>query len=1036
MSFLSGIGDFFKGVGKFITGGGIGSTLVTTIVAGYALNRLTKSIRANQTEENANIDKGVKLQIEPSTNNKVPVLYGTAFFGGVITDAEISSNNQTMYYVLTLTERTGSKLSDSSSSNYTFKDVYLNDQRIVFKSDGITLDYVVDRDGNFNTSAEGLVKVYCFDNGSNSPTVPDGYTNSSLDNANAIMPGWTSTDTMTSLVFAIVEVTYNREKGVTGLGDFKFEIENDMNDPGDVLYDYMSNFTYGAGLNTVYIDTSSLTALNTYSLQSVAYDDEGTGAQTLADRYQINGLIDTTKDCLTNIELVCSNAGSWFSWDVFAGKWSVVINQTGTSVASFDDTNIIGDISISGTGLQDLYNSVRVEFPNRDLNDTADFVKIDIADADRNANEMDNTLNISYDLLNEPIQAQLLGLIELKQSRVELLVNFRADYNYLNIKAGELIDITNSNADWTNKVFRVLSINEIHDDTGALYLEFTVIEYDANVYSVADLFRYTRTNANGIVTIGSIGAPGTPQITKFERDSRPRVEIEITAPSQGLVEQLQYWVTNDTTETDDSLRSYRLLTSVLPTGGGVFTAGETVTVSYDALGSQEFYLKVRGINDFTTGPFSPVSGLVDFTPEQVTQGVDDNTSIFDGLGGIATALGMLGLLTGLDGLFSKDTAAGSLFRKIFEGFEDLTGVDLIQDAQDGTIGTGGGQGPLQGPETMDVIAFMPISDPDHFDAAEITSSVFEDIQWNVTGSCYLRLGGGRFQVGGLYVRDAAANFYLYKSDDSLVETVSASSCTIDQDVIVIPFSTRDYGTDYYVTLDEGAFGFCLNDPMISPEIKSPRDAGYVTNDEGSSSLNYWRFNTAYSSDPNKTDIVPLSGNLPSATMLLTNKEFFVNNTSTTNTNDVDVQSDIRLTFNQPVYLGTGNIQIGSQSIDVETAEGLTIKILPGSDNNKVVLNPTVDFTPGSNVSVTIPSTAIRGYCDFYAGTTFSFTTNGPELNVTSGPSGIGPTPSEVEVDFGEQCTVGTGSLYIYDSSDTLIATLPTDDDNIEFFEVD
>lgn len=1036
MSFLSGIGNFFKGVAGFLTGGGIGSTLVTTILSGIALNKLTKSIRANQLEDNENIDQGVKLQIKPSTANKIPVLYGTSFFGGIITDAEISSDNQTMYYCLTLCERTGTKLSDSSASAYTFKDVYINDQRIVFKSDGITLDYVVDRDGNFDTSASGLIKVYCYDNGSSNPTVPDGYTNLALDDADVVMPGWGVNHDMTNLVFAIIEVNYNREKGITGLGDFKFEIENDMNDPGDVLYDYMKDTVYGAGISTTYIDTTSLSALNTYSLTSVTFEDEASGpGQTLADRYQINGLIDTTKDCLTNLELIASNGGSWLSFDIFAGKWAVVINKTGTSVASFDDSNILGEVAISGTGLQDLYNSVRVEFPNRDLNDTADFVKIDIPASDRNANEVDNTLNISYDLLNEPVQAQLLGLIELKQSRVELIVNFRADYNYLNVKAGEIIDVTNTNANWTNKLFRVLSISENHDNDGALSLEVTALEYDANVYSVADLFRYTRTNANGIITIGSIGAPGTPQVTKFERDSRPRIEIEVTAPSSGLVEELQYWVTNDTSETNDDLRSYRLLTSVLPAGGGVFTSGETVTINYDALGAQDFYLKVRGINDFKTGPFSPVSGLVDYTPEQVTQGVDDNTSIFDGLGGIATALGLLSLLTGLDGLFGKDTAGGGLFRKIFEAFEDLTGVDLIQDAQDGTLGTGGGQGPLQGPEFMEIIEFMPRNELDHFDSADYDGADFEDIQYDITGSLYVRFGGGRFQVGSLAVRDATAEIKLYKSDDTLVETLTASGCTIDGNVVEMPFATRDYKTDYYVTMDEGAFQFCTNDPMISPELKSPRGAGKVTNTETSNS--YYRFNTAYPTDPNKTSITPLTNNNPSATMNLTEVRYFVNNTSTTSSTKVDVQSDIMLVFDQDVYLGTGAIQVGSQSIDVETDEGLTIKVLSTDDKNKVILNPTVDFDVASTVSVTIPATAIRGYCEFYGGTSFSFTTNGPEFIIIQGPFGFSNTPSLLEINFGESVTRSSGEIRVIDESDeSTLATLLSDDSALTWSNID
>jgi hypothetical protein len=220
--------------------------------------------------------------------------------------------------------------------------------------------------------------------------------------------------------------------------------------------------------------------------------------------------------------------------------------------------------------------------------------------------------------------------------------------------------------------------------------------------------------------------------------------------------------------------------------------------------------------------------------------------------------------------------------------------------------------------------------------------------------------------------------------------------------------------------------------MISPKIESPKDAGFLSSDENNNTA-YWRFNTAHNSnDPNKTSIPALTGNLPSATMNLTEISFFVNNSSSTNTTGVDVQSDIKLTFDQPVYLGTGVIALGDQQIDVETAEGLTIKVA----GSTVILNPTVDFDPGETVSVTIPGTAIRGYCEYYAGSTFSFTTTGPSITVTDGASGTGSSPSDIEVNFNEQCTQGSGGLFVYDSSDTLIATIPNDSNALEFIEVD
>jgi hypothetical protein len=680
MSFLSGIKQYATKAFTFLRGNSTASTLVKTAALAYLVYRLNRSAnKDNDIDTPANIDAGVRLQIPPATDHKIPVLYGTAFFGGIITDAQQSNNNQTMTFCLTLAETTGHKLSDSSDSAYTFKDVYLNDQRIVFESDGFTVAYTVDRGGNFDRSLAGLVKVYCYAGGSDTPSIPTGYTNASYPNAYSVMPNWgSSTHLMENLVFAVVEINYNREKGSTQLGTWNFEIENDMNKPGDVLYDYMTNTIYGAGIHEDNINQSDLTALNTFSDTGVAYEDQGTGTETLADRYQINGLLDTSRKVMENIEKITSSAGSWLKYDIHEGKWGVVINQSGTSTASFNDSNIIGSVEVSGTGLKELYNSVKVEFPHRDLKDSADFVTVEIATADRNANEEDNTFQLSYDIINEPIQAQLLGLIELKQSRVNLVASFETDFTYINLKAGDLIDLTNSRLGFTNKVFRIITITESQGDTGALTMKITALEYDANVYSTADLYRYTRTDSNGIITIGSIGTPGAPQVTKYEQDSRPRVEVESTAPT-GLVEGMEFWKSTDTTLTEAN-RSYQLIATQRPANGGVYTSGTTVVLDYDALADSEFVIKTRGINSTTVGPFSDVSGLVDFTPVQTTDALDDNTNLSSSTGALLGALTIAELLLKLDS-FLGGSVGKTIWQKIKDLFKDTTGIDLDQGDQ-------------------------------------------------------------------------------------------------------------------------------------------------------------------------------------------------------------------------------------------------------------------------------------------------------------------------------------------------------------------
>ena len=670
MSFLSGILKTTKSAVGFLSGSSILSGLARTAILGYTVNKLSSNLKGNS-GDNANIDKGVRLQISPNAETKIPVLYGSAFFGGNISDAAMTNNNKTMWYSLVLSEKTGNAYSNGNTV-YTFEDIYWNDNRIIFESDGITANYMVDRSGNIDRSISGKVKVYCYRGGYNQGAVPSGYSGS-VPNADTLFPNWTSsTHAMSNLIFALVRVDYDRDRGVTGIGNMLFHVTNSMNLPGDVFYDYMTNTRYGAGISSAEILTSDVEALNTYAAQGVNYADQGTGSETLADRYQINGLIDTAETVFDNAEKILSAAASWLSYDTHNGKWGIVINKAESSIASFNDSNILGSISVGGSGLQDLYNSTKVEFPHRDLRDSADFVKIEIPNSDRNANEEDNTLNISYDIINEPIQGQLLGFIELKQSRVDKIINFQTDFGNYNLKAGDVIDVTNSRFGFNSKLFRILSITEVQDDDGALEMNITALEYDANVYSTADLFRYTRSDENGIITIGSIGQPGTPQVTKFEVDSRPRVLIESTAPT-GVVEGLEFWLTQDVEEPNDDNRSYTLIATKRPVGGGVYASGTLVSLDYDQIGESNFLVKTRGFNSTTVGSYSTPSGLIEFVPTQVTDAIGPETEV----SGLLTALTLFELVSKIGDLFPEGTTGG-LFDRILDVFEDTTGVDLVQ----------------------------------------------------------------------------------------------------------------------------------------------------------------------------------------------------------------------------------------------------------------------------------------------------------------------------------------------------------------------
>jgi hypothetical protein len=84
----------------------IGGALVRLLVA-YGVSRLINKATGSTNTPEA-VDQGIRLQVGPDTTNTIPVLYGSAYLGGKITDAQIADSNKTMWYCLTLAENPGS----------------------------------------------------------------------------------------------------------------------------------------------------------------------------------------------------------------------------------------------------------------------------------------------------------------------------------------------------------------------------------------------------------------------------------------------------------------------------------------------------------------------------------------------------------------------------------------------------------------------------------------------------------------------------------------------------------------------------------------------------------------------------------------------------------------------------------------------------------------------------------------------------------------------------------------------------------------
>ena len=260
-STMSSIGStLFNGAKDLLTGkafgGGIIGALVGSVASGLLLNTVIKALtpeaktNSNNNSSGAAPDKGQLLQIPPGQDIYIPVLYGTTTIGGIVTDVVQSNSNELMTYAVTLCECTGTVLSTGLPSQFTFNQIYINDNIVGFQSNGVTVASLSDRSGNTDTKLAGLVKIYCYAGGSSSAyqVAPAG-TSITPVNAWDVVPGWTSNCTMSNLVFFIVQVTYNLAAGTTGIPTMTVQLTNSMTKPGDVLCDYMTNTVYGGGID-------------------------------------------------------------------------------------------------------------------------------------------------------------------------------------------------------------------------------------------------------------------------------------------------------------------------------------------------------------------------------------------------------------------------------------------------------------------------------------------------------------------------------------------------------------------------------------------------------------------------------------------------------------------------------------------------------------------------------------------------------------------------------------------------------------------
>jgi hypothetical protein len=468
--------------GTFLTIGtvglSVGGALVAGVVAGGLGMATAKILGVNKAPGvQQSKDPGVKVQLPPATDNRLPVFYGRNITGAIAVDAEIKNQNNTMVYVFVIGEKT-------TTGNYSINHIYRGDSKLNFT--GASVNSITDPNATSTTNIAGKIRCRV-------------YAGNAQDSANQIFPTGgvkvaaqtlsTKIDATTSyedLVYAIVEIDFDRENGLTDSGSITFDITNDLQEPSAVLLDYCTNSRYGAGLSASDLDTASFTDLATYSNELVAYTTSiGTG--DTHKRWQINGMLSTYQPVKDNIDQLCQNCSTFFTYDPKQGKFKVVPNRPATTAEKadaflFNDDNIISSINTTETELYSMYNQIEAEYAENDRKDQTTIAVIDTPAGDRNTNEPDNPLQVRYNMVNDFPRTYNLANIDLKQSRTSKVLEFDASYSAIQVDVGDIVKVTNSRYGFNEKLFRMMRSVEQEGSDGMLSVNTILLEYADSVY--------------------------------------------------------------------------------------------------------------------------------------------------------------------------------------------------------------------------------------------------------------------------------------------------------------------------------------------------------------------------------------------------------------------------------------------------------------------------------------------------------------------------------------------------------------------------
>ena len=418
-------------------------------------------------------EKGILLN-KQSNDASIPVVYGTRMLGGTRVFVETSgTDNQYLYVALVLCE---GEINDIT-------EIRIDDKPVTWASDlaDNTAVEVGSGDSNFYKDSESLIRV--------EPHFgSDSQTASTLLST---LSSWGTNHRLRGLAYLALRFKWNEDafgsipkiqavvqgrKVVTLAANLSEQTASFSSNPAFCLLDYLRNERYGKGIATANIDLQSFYDASQVAVTQVTPYSGGSDINI----FDCNAVLDTTKKLIENTRILLRGCRGYLPYT--AGKYSLIIESTGTASITLTEDDIFGGFSLASEDKNNKYNRVICSFVNPDRNhqvDEVQFPPIDdsgLASADQHATmkTADGGFllegRFTFKTLTSPYQAEEMAEVILRRSRDALKLNINASGKAYDLAIGDIVNITHSSVGFSAKPFRVNSISFNEDFTVGLNL--------------------------------------------------------------------------------------------------------------------------------------------------------------------------------------------------------------------------------------------------------------------------------------------------------------------------------------------------------------------------------------------------------------------------------------------------------------------------------------------------------------------------------------------------------------------------------------